>query len=303
MIKACVIGLSKIGLIHCESLKKIHQTQLTYVFDNNFKLGNKIAKKYKCNTAKNFSDILKIKDIKLFIVATPTNTHEHYIRKLIAHNKMIYCEKPILMNNKKLGALIKRIKSKKIKICIGLNRRFSNIYIKMKKIIKDKKIERIQIISRSFNINVEQSVRNGGLFMDKGFHFFDLACWLTSSSPRKIITIAEPLSTKEYLERKDYSDAIINMKLKNNILVEFVFGRKCRFGQVEQIKIIGKDFEINSDNYFNKKYLNSSWDIMHKDTYYKCLKAFIKNGREYLLNEGILVQKICDTTLKSAQKN
>ena len=51
--------------------------------------------------------------------------------------------------------------------------------------------------------------------MDKGFHFFDLACWFANSFPNKIITIANPLSTKEFLENNDYSDAVINMKFKN----------------------------------------------------------------------------------------
>ena len=123
-----------------------------------------------------------------------------------------------------------------------------------------------------------------------------------SSTPKELTTIAEPLSTKEFLKNKDFSDAIINMKLKNNIVVEFIFGRKSRFGQVEQIRIIGKKFEINSDNYFNKKSLNTSWDIMHKNTYYKCLKTFIDCKKEFLLKEGILVQRICDLTLKSAKQ-
>ena len=50
----------------------------------------------------------------------------------------------------------------------------------MKKLIKNKKVKIIQIISRSSNADVQQSVRNGGLFMDKGFHFFDLACCMFS---------------------------------------------------------------------------------------------------------------------------
>lgn len=138
--------------------------------------------------------------------------------------------------------------------------------------------------------------------MDKGFHFFDLACWFSSSVPKEIITIAEPLSTKEFLDKKDYSDAIINMKLKNNIIVELLFGRKSRFGQIEQIKIIGKNFELNSDNYFEKKNLNKNWDIMHKNTYRKCLKAFITCKKEFLLKEGIIVQDICDKVFKYANK-
>ena len=50
MIKACVIGLSTIGLLHCENLIRIKKTKLSYVFDYNHKLRNKISKKFKCKT-------------------------------------------------------------------------------------------------------------------------------------------------------------------------------------------------------------------------------------------------------------
>jgi len=113
MIKSCVIGLSKIGLIHCDTLIKLKNTQLTYVYDTNSKLRTKYAKKFKCNTSKNFNEILKQKDINLFVIASPTTTHELYINKLISKNTMIYCEKPILMNSKKLKSLTKKIRKKK----------------------------------------------------------------------------------------------------------------------------------------------------------------------------------------------
>ena len=67
MIKACVIGLSKIGQIHCENLLKMRKTQLSFVYDKNSKLCKKYSKKYKCKTSKNFNKILKYKDIKLFL--------------------------------------------------------------------------------------------------------------------------------------------------------------------------------------------------------------------------------------------
>ena len=44
MIQACVIGLSKIGQIHCKNLIKIKKTQLTYIYDKNQKLCKKILK-------------------------------------------------------------------------------------------------------------------------------------------------------------------------------------------------------------------------------------------------------------------
>ncbi len=301
MIKSCVIGLSKIGQIHCNNLKKIKNTSLNFVYDKNFTLRKKTAKRFKCKTSNNFEEILKDKEIKLFIIASPTSTHEYYLNKLIKYKKMIYCEKPISLDGSKLNSLVKKIKTNRIKICIGLNRRFSDTYIKMKRLIKNKKLKIIQITSRSSNANVHQSVRNGGLFMDKGFHFFDLACWFTNSLPNKIITIANPLSTKEFLENNDYSDAVVNMKFKNKVIVEYIFSRNSRLGHEERIKLFGNGFKVDSDKFFKKSIIYKNFDIKHKESYFRCLKKFVYSNKNLLLSEGIKSQNICDEVLKSAK--
>ena len=82
----------------------------------------------------------------------------------------------------------------------------------MKKILKNRKVKIAQIISRSLEANVNQSVRNGGLFMDKGFHFFDLANWFVNSIPKNIVTIAKSISRKEFLDKK-----IKNIKITENL--------------------------------------------------------------------------------------
>ena len=301
MIKSCVIGLSKIGRIHCESIFKIKKTSLNYVFDKNYNLGRKLSQKLKCNTSRDFNNILRKKDIKLFIIASPTNTHDFYIKKLIKYKKMIYCEKPITNNNNKLDKLKNLVKKHKIKFCVGLNRRFAKEYVALKKRINKKKINHIQIISRSANHNVDLSIRNGGLFFDKGFHFFDLACWLSNSKPEKMIVISKSISSEDFLNNGDFSDAIINLKLRNRIVVEIVFSRKCRFGNFEKIKVYGEKFSLDSDDFSDKKTLYNDFSVRHRKSYLDCLKKFIENKKNLLMNEAILTQKICAEALKKAK--
>ena len=171
MIKSCVIGLSKVGVIHCENLLKIKKTSLDYVFDKNYNLSRKLSKKFKCNTSRDFDSIIRNKDILLFVIASPTITHDFYIRKLIKYKKMIYCEKPITNKNKNLSKIHNLIKKYKIRFCVGLNRRFSKEYVCLKNRINRKKINTIEIVSRSANHNIDLSIRNGGLFLIKLFIF------------------------------------------------------------------------------------------------------------------------------------
>ena len=143
MIQACVIGLSKIGQIHCKNLIKIKKTQLSYIYDKNQKLCKKFSKKFKCQTSNNFNKILNQTNVDLFVIASPTTTHEFYIKKLIKRKKIIYCEKPITGSHKTLTKIEKLIKKNNIKFGVGLNRRFSKEYISLKEKTKSKKMNGI----------------------------------------------------------------------------------------------------------------------------------------------------------------
>ena len=56
--------------------------------------------------------------------------------------------------------------------------------------------------------------------------------------------ISKSISKDNFLNKGDFSDAIINMKFKNGTNVEFLFSRKCAVGNIEVIKIYGKGFFI-----------------------------------------------------------
>ena len=116
MIQACVIGLSKIGQIHCKNLIKIKKAQLTYIYDKNQKLCKKYSKKFKCQTSNNFNKILKQTNVDLFVIASPTTTHEFYIKKLIKHKKIIYCEKPITGKHRNLKKIANLIRNNNIQV-------------------------------------------------------------------------------------------------------------------------------------------------------------------------------------------
>ena len=164
-----------------------------------------------------------------------------------------------------------------------------------------KKINYIQIISRSANHNIELSKRNGGLFFDKGFHFFDLACWLSNSKPKKMIVISKSISSESFLNKGDFSDAVINLKLRNGIIVEIVFSRKCRLGNFEKIRVHGEKFLLDSDDFSNKKKLYNDFSVRHRESYLNCLKKFIESKNNLLMDEAILAQKICADALKKAK--
>ena len=118
---------------------------------------------------------------------------------------------------------------------------------------------------------------------------------------KKILSIAKPLSSIEYLKNNDFSDAFVVIEFNNNIVAEFMYSRENKPGHHESVEILGKNFSINSDKYFNKNTYFSNFNIKLKDSYYKCLKNFIDTNKENFLLEGSNAQIICDAALKSAK--
>ncbi len=116
-----------------------------------------------------------------------------------------------------------------------------------------------------------------------------------------MIVISKSISTKDFLNKGDFSDAVINQKLKNGTIVEIVFSRRCRLGNFEKIKVYGEKLYLDSDSFSNKRKLYQDFSVRHKESYFKCLKKFIENKGTLLLNEGINAQKICAEVLKKAK--
>ena len=143
-----------------------------------------------------------------------------------------------------------------------------------------------------------------GMYVDteKGRHLALKATgWLSNSKPEKMIVISKSISSEDFLNNGDFSDAIINLKLRNGIFVEIVFSRKCRFGNFEKIKVYGERFSLDSDDFSDKKTLYNDFSVRHRKSYLNCLKKFIESKNNLLMNEAILTQKICADALKKAR--
>src|SRR6202140_558698 len=94
MVKIAVIGTGFIGSVHAKNIARHPGAELVAVSDANIEFATKIAE---ITGAKVVSDIAEIfnKAIDAVLIATPTNTHVDYLKRVAEAGKAIYCEKPI----------------------------------------------------------------------------------------------------------------------------------------------------------------------------------------------------------------
>ena len=150
-INVAIFGLGRIGIMHAQNLQMNRKFNLKYVYDINKKLSIKAAKKLKSTYIKNPTIAFKDKNIKVIFISSTTSTHIPLITLAAKYKKIIFCEKPLDLNIKRVIKCRKIIKKYNPKIQLGFNRRYDPGHFHLKKSLlsgKIGKLEKIIITSR-----------------------------------------------------------------------------------------------------------------------------------------------------------
>jgi myo-inositol 2-dehydrogenase/D-chiro-inositol 1-dehydrogenase len=253
LINIALFGLGRIGQMHAENLINHPEFNLKYVFDIDEKLSNKLSKKYGCINIKSPNIAFKDKDIKSIFIATSTKTHLKFIEEGVKNKKVIFCEKPLDLDLKKINQCKKKLAKLNPKIQIGFNRRYDPAHNSLKEhLIKNKigKLEKIIITSRDPAPPPLSYLKvSGGIFKDMMIHDFDLARYYTGSDEFvSVFATGEYFTNKKYKNANDLELATVVMKTKKGVQCIITNSRHCSFGYDQRIELFGNKGMIISDN-------------------------------------------------------
>ena len=253
LINIALFGLGRIGQMHAENLINHPEFNLKYVFDIDDKLSNKLSKKYGCINIKSPNIAFKDKDIKSIFIATSTKTHLKFIEEGVKNKKVIFCEKPLDLDLKKINQSKNKLAKLNPKIQIGFNRRYDPAHNSLKEhLIKNKigKLEKIIITSRDPSPPPLSYLKiSGGIFKDMMIHDFDLARYYTGSDEFvSVFATGEYFTDKKYKNVNDLELATVVMKTKKGVQCIITNSRHCSFGYDQRIELFGNKGMIISDN-------------------------------------------------------
>jgi myo-inositol 2-dehydrogenase/D-chiro-inositol 1-dehydrogenase len=212
-----------------------------------------LSKKYKCIGIKNPNIAFRDKNIKSIFIATSTRSHLRFIEEGVKNKKVIFCEKPLDLNLKKINQSKKKLAKLNPKIQIGFNRRYDPAHNSLKeKLIKNKigKLEKIIITSRDPAPPPLSYLKvSGGIFKDMMIHDFDLARYYAGSDEfESIFATGKYFSDKKYKKVKDLELATVVMKTKKGVQCIITNSRHCSFGYDQRIELFGNKGMMISDN-------------------------------------------------------
>ena len=103
MINVALFGLGRIGQMHGENLHAHKKFNLKYTFDINKNLSKKISSKFNAISIDNPKTAFQDKSIDIIFIASSTPTHIKLINEATKHKKIVFCEKPLDLDIKKVN--------------------------------------------------------------------------------------------------------------------------------------------------------------------------------------------------------
>ena len=252
-INIALFGLGRIGQMHAQNLFDHNEFNLKYIFDIDNRLGKKFSKKYNCISIIKPKIALNDKKVKIIFIATSTKSHLKFIQAAVKEKKIVFCEKPLDINLKKINICKKKISSFKPQIQMGFNRRYDPSHHSLKQNLNKNKIgklEKIIITSRDPSPpSLNYIKKSGGIFKDMMIHDFDLARYYAGNDKfEHIFATGNKFSDKKYKKINDLELATVVLKSKKGIQCIITNSRHCSFGYDQRVELFGTKGMMISDN-------------------------------------------------------
>lgn len=150
---------------------------------------------YRPDRAEDSEALLAMSDVDGVIVATPNDTHAGIARRVLECGKALYLEKPMATTVEDCEALAECAGSTGARMMVGMQLRYSDVYVKMKRLADEGAIGDIRLIMfralrGPFRGGVDgwrmRKQRSGGTILEVSVHQLDLFNWFAGANVRRV---------------------------------------------------------------------------------------------------------------------
>lgn len=156
-------------------------------------------------------DILKNPQINALVIATPAATHSELTKKALNANKDIFVEKPLALKYDKGKKLVVLAKEKNKILMVGHILQYHPAVIKLKKIVKEGKLGKVQYIY-SNRLNIGKLRVEENILWSFAPHDISVILALTEEEPLKINSFGE-----SYLSEGVYDVTLTTLEFKDKV--------------------------------------------------------------------------------------
>ena len=254
ILKVCLIGCGRAGMIHARNYKnKIENARITAVADAVEEAAKAAAEELgveKCFS--DYKEILSDPEIDAVIVVAPTNLHKQIVIDCAAAGKHIFCEKPMAMTVEECDEMIAACDRYKVKLQIGFMRRFDASFREAKRLVEEGAIgELVQIHSntrgpskpRPWMYDIKKS---NGILAEVNSHDIDAVRWMAGSDIETVYAVAGNFRNPEAeADYPDYYDSVLmSGTLKSGVHFCIDGAAYVQYGYDSRMELIGTKGKI-----------------------------------------------------------
>ena len=206
----CVVGAGYWGKNHIRTLHELGA--LGGIVEMNREVFSELASKYPdVKTYTKLDDALTNGEFAGFTVATPAKTHYEIAKKILKAQKHVLVEKPLTLKIKHAEHLVTLAKEYEINLMVGHVLLFHPAIRKIKELIEDGKIGKLQYIySNRLNLGQVRSEEN--VFWSLAPHDISIFQYFTESYPKEI-----KANGSTFLQEGIHDSTITQLKYPNGV--------------------------------------------------------------------------------------
>ena len=210
-LTAAIVGAGFMGPAHTEGLRRLG-IPIAGILGVSQEESGRAAKNLALPRAyRSFREILEDESVKVVHVTTPNKLHYPMTRDLLQAGKHVLCEKPLAMNSRESGDLVKLAKKSGRAACVNYNLRFYPLNIEAKKRVLAGELGQVYSVVGSYvqdwllyptDYNWRVLAEEGGALRaiaDIGTHWLDLMQTITGA---KVVSLCADLQTVHPVRRR-----------------------------------------------------------------------------------------------------
>jgi len=221
MIKIGLIGCGRISKNHFEAIKEQPDAECIACCDIIPERAKEAAAKYNIPFwTTNYEEMLKMDEIDLISICTPSGLHPQHGIMAAEYGKHVLTEKPMGVRLKEADELIRKCEEKGVKLFVVLQNRLNPSIKLLRRAYEEGRFGRIYLITSNVFWTRPQEYYDqapwrgtwqydGGAFMNQASHYVDMVQWF-GGEIAEVKSITATLARK--IEAEDTGAAIIRFK-------------------------------------------------------------------------------------------
>ena len=259
IIGVALCGFGRAGHIHFDGVRQSYRCRLKYVVEQlearvTFEGGSSKTMREVLHSAfeeynmenvslvsgDEFDQVLKDPEVDAVIVATPTNTHEGYVKKALEAGKAVFCEKPIAGNINDTAYCYDVAAKVGLPLYCAFQRRFDDGMGGVKRQVMEGKIGKVYQIKSTSRDSPRPSINylriSNGIYHDCAVHDIDMVCWIAGKEPEEVMAQGFAFDP-EIKAIGDVDTVAIILKFPSGVIASIDLSRHSKYGYDQRIEV------------------------------------------------------------------